>query len=235
MFHVLEFPWEKTECCNKSCHFFATSHGKGPSDGVGGTIKRLAAKASLQRPYNQQITTPRQLFEFADSEIKQVSCQFATTEQYEQEAQFLKERFKDTRTIPGTQKLHYFCPLSKEKLTIRTFSSSAEDRQERVSLPQESSNVAAMNGYVTVVYGCNWWLACVKESIPDNHEVKVTFLHPHGPSSSYTFPEPPDVLTIDCQDVLTMVEPVTATGRTYSISENETSAAVAALKKKLKP
>ena len=28
--------------------FFATSHGKGPCDGLGGTIKRLTAKASLQ-------------------------------------------------------------------------------------------------------------------------------------------------------------------------------------------
>ena len=32
-------------------HFYATSHGKGPCDGIGGTVKRLAAKASLQREY----------------------------------------------------------------------------------------------------------------------------------------------------------------------------------------
>ena len=32
-------------------HFFTTSHGKSACDGVGGTVKRLAAKASLQRPY----------------------------------------------------------------------------------------------------------------------------------------------------------------------------------------
>ena len=36
-------------------HFFATSHGKGPCDGVGGTVKRLAARASLQRPYDDQL------------------------------------------------------------------------------------------------------------------------------------------------------------------------------------
>ena len=34
-------------------HFSATSHGKGACDGVGGTVKRLAARASLQRPYEQ--------------------------------------------------------------------------------------------------------------------------------------------------------------------------------------
>ena len=35
---------------NAEWHFFATSHGKGSCDGVGGTIKQLEAKASLQRP-----------------------------------------------------------------------------------------------------------------------------------------------------------------------------------------
>ena len=43
-------------------HFSATSHGKGACDGLGGTVKRLAAKASLQRPYQDQIMTPFQLY-----------------------------------------------------------------------------------------------------------------------------------------------------------------------------
>ena len=30
-------------------NFFATSHGKQPCDGVGGTVKRLATQASLQK------------------------------------------------------------------------------------------------------------------------------------------------------------------------------------------
>ena len=30
-------------------HFFATSHSKGPCNGIGRTVKRLAARASLQR------------------------------------------------------------------------------------------------------------------------------------------------------------------------------------------
>lgn len=45
-------------------HFFATAHGKGPSDGLGGTVKRLAAKASLQQPFENQILTPLELDEW---------------------------------------------------------------------------------------------------------------------------------------------------------------------------
>ena len=53
--------------------FFATSHGKWPCDGIGGTIKRLAAKDSLQRPYCEQTMTPRQLFQFAEDNISGIS------------------------------------------------------------------------------------------------------------------------------------------------------------------
>ena len=37
------------------CIFFATSHGKSPCDGVGGSVKFHAAKGSLQRPMNSRI------------------------------------------------------------------------------------------------------------------------------------------------------------------------------------
>lgn len=40
-------------------HYFETGHGKGPSDGLGGTLKRLAARASLQLPPEQQVQTPQ--------------------------------------------------------------------------------------------------------------------------------------------------------------------------------
>jgi hypothetical protein len=38
-------------------YFFTTSHGKRPADGMGGTVKRLAAKSSLQKVYSNQIQT----------------------------------------------------------------------------------------------------------------------------------------------------------------------------------
>lgn len=54
-------------------HFSATSHGKGACDGLGGMVKRLAARASLQRPYNDQLMTPHQLFDWAYM-YKHTSC-----------------------------------------------------------------------------------------------------------------------------------------------------------------
>jgi hypothetical protein len=45
-------------------NFFATSHGKSACDGIGGTVKRLTAKASLQRPVSGQILTPKEMYDY---------------------------------------------------------------------------------------------------------------------------------------------------------------------------
>ena len=45
--------------------FFATSHGESACDGLGGTIKRLTARASLQRPISGQNLSADAMFTFA--------------------------------------------------------------------------------------------------------------------------------------------------------------------------
>jgi hypothetical protein len=150
-------------------HFFATSHGKGPCDGVGGTLKRLAARASLQRPYDKQIMSARQLYEFGLSEIKAVNFYYATLNEHEQEAELLKQRFATARTIPGTHRLHSFRPISQEKVQVKEFSASPEIREERVSVLENATiECAAIKGYVTAEYDGHWWLACVLKTLPES-------------------------------------------------------------------
>jgi hypothetical protein len=48
---IISIYHEQDFCTSAERHFF-TSHGKEPADGMGGTVKRLAAKASLERVYN---------------------------------------------------------------------------------------------------------------------------------------------------------------------------------------
>ena len=144
-----------------------------------------------------------------------------TRKDYEQEAEQLKERISKTRTIPGTQKLHSFVPLSHQLVSVRTFSSASLDRHEFVTIDASTTlAISALSGYVTDSF---WWIACIKDSSPEKHEITVSFLHPHAPSPSYSFPDPVDLFTIDSQDVLTTVNPVTATGRSYTISRKETT------------
>ena len=56
---------------------------------------------------------------------------------------------------------------------------------------------------------------------PESNEVSLSFLHPHGPDNSFVYPSPPDELFVDASDVIMIVNPITVTGRTYTLSRSE--------------
>ena len=73
----------------------------------------------------------------------------------------------------------------------------------------------AISRYVTVLYNGSRWLRYVLGSEESDRVVTVTFLHPCIPAASFVYPDHEDVLDIDPSDILTHVNPTTATGRTY--------------------
>ena len=113
-------------------HFSATSHGKGACDGLGGTVKRLAARTSLQRPYNDQIMTPRQLFDWASTNLSSIHFGYCSMEDYQKECHNLEQRFHKSRTIPGTKKLHSFIPITNSKVRVRYYSTSHTFRRRKL-------------------------------------------------------------------------------------------------------
>jgi hypothetical protein len=84
-------------------------------------------------------------------------------------------------------------------------------------------------GYVAVIYDSAWWVGYVLKTDPELQEVTVTFLHPHGPSKSFSYPDPADVLTVHISDLLTSVDLKTYTGRTYILTDKEMDTATKAL------
>lgn len=58
-------------------NFFPTAHGKGACDGVGGSVKRAAAKASLRLPPTEQILTPEALFDWLKNCSNFINVEFA--------------------------------------------------------------------------------------------------------------------------------------------------------------
>lgn len=107
-------------------HFFATHHGKSPCDALGGTIKRMATRASLTRVYDNHILTAKDLFDFIQTKNTAIHTSFCSKIEHETMAQKLKKTYDTARTIVGTQKFHAFIPVgSSYSLYCKTFSSSA--------------------------------------------------------------------------------------------------------------
>ena len=117
-------------------HFFATSHGKGPCDGIGGTLKRLATRASLQRPVDLQIQTPIQLYEWAKENLSGITTIFCKADDITKHGQKIKARLENSLTVAGTQKLHAFHHIPGEhKLLVKRFSNSDESRKVKAVKP----------------------------------------------------------------------------------------------------
>lgn len=63
---------------------------------------------------------------FAES-LDKIHVAFCTHEEYSVEEVFLKARFENSETIPGTQKFHTIIPISKTKVLAKTFSNSTHE------------------------------------------------------------------------------------------------------------
>lgn len=112
-------------------NFFATSHGKGACDGIGGTVKRLAARASLQRPYNDQITTPHELYTWSKANLPNINFEFFPNENYQSMDQELNKRFDQAKTVAGTLQIHSVIPIEKGIISTKFFSYDTKSTQRK--------------------------------------------------------------------------------------------------------
>lgn len=181
----------------------------------------MATRASLQRPYDNQIQTPPDLYEWAVSNITKVEFAYSTQEDYAASDSFLKTRFEEALTIKGTQGFHAFIPISESKVFVKSFSNDVQGWEKEVTTTPDKLKLKDISGYVTAVYDKNWWLGYILEKNEELDEVKITFLHPCGPAKSFSYPKNADVLWVSVADVLYKVNPSTPTGRTYSLVEND--------------
>lgn len=132
----------KNVCCHQKdfgikaeWHFWPTSHGKGPCDGVGGTVKRRAREASLRASSpDQQINGAQQFFDWAkkQKDWKNWEFFFITKDDYEKNTKYLEERFSDLATISGTQRLHQFIPKDENYIYANEYSGQSLSNEEQL-------------------------------------------------------------------------------------------------------
>jgi hypothetical protein len=176
-------------------NFFATSHGKNACDGIGGTVKRATARASLQRTTNMQILTPEDMFNFCEDKLSDKIKYFFVTESELEDAQKrLEPRFKDSTTISGTQKLHRFVPLNKEEIMVYPISNGVGQMRSINKTTHEPELSCLKNikigQYVAVIYDLNVWYGIVEEHLEEFDDFTVNFLHPSASVGISTYHHP---------------------------------------------
>ncbi|GBL84422.1 hypothetical protein AVEN_66656-1 [Araneus ventricosus] len=203
--------------------FFATSHGKTECDGIGGTVKRLARKQSLQQHLDRPITTTNELFEFCKVNIANITFQHISKEAVDSTSLTLESRLKDTQTLPGTRLFHNFQPID-DLIEARRISRDETPALTFNLLKHQTLLVKMQDLYPGCFVGCIydnlWYFGMVSEVNAEEEDVTVKFLHPNGPSLSFFWPNREDVCAVPIPHIIAIVKPPkTMTGRTYQFSQ----------------
>ncbi|KAK3928964.1 Protein translocase subunit, partial [Frankliniella fusca] len=101
-------------------HYFATSHGKGPCDGLGGTLKRHAARESLQKIKNQEkVTDAPSFFRWAEKKFmkKDEEKVGGGDDEQEEHAELEQEIEQEKEAREKKTKVHV-CYVSSENINM---------------------------------------------------------------------------------------------------------------------
>ena len=207
--------------------FFATSHGKSACDGIGGTVKRLATTASLQRPLNNQILSASALFECCEESMP--NNKFAIIKQDEMlpMRKLHEQRFAECQTVPGTRSYQHIEPLT-DVFGVQCKQTSEDVQfttvfsfENHAKCIQTSSEIKSMD-FIACCYDVHRWIGLVEEIDNDNQGAKVQFLHPHGPSTCFSWPARDDICWVPFTEMLYNIDsPTTSSGRVYNISSKD--------------
>lgn len=113
-------------CTSVEWNFFASSHGKGPVDGVGAVLKRKVWQ--LTKSKNLLIPDALSFYNCAQNNVNAVKIYFMSSDEVNKHSVLynLDEKWKDVESIPGISKLHYFCCNDQEVTAARTAYSEKE-------------------------------------------------------------------------------------------------------------
>ena len=224
-------------CCHKDdfgipaqWNFFATSHGKSPCDGIGGTVKRLVARASLQATISGQILTPLEMHDWCVINVKGIKFFYVSAidvvnscEQFK-----LEERYSHVSTVPGTRSHHSFVPVEEMKLEIRRISADSFFTTVQMGgfqgiKPQESSTVE-VGKYVACMYDEDWYIGVVEARSEEQQDKFIKFMQKGATGQSLLWPRKDDICWIPLQDVIFTVDVSSAKGassRHYFLSNSD--------------
>src|SRR5258705_1849904 len=113
-------------------HFFATSHGKNVCDGVGGTVKRLATRASIQHVNQDPILTAEGLYQWCERNISNVTFFFVPDPDIREVENQLGARFSMAIPIRGCRDMHCFKPVDSQHMAVHRFSGHEPIKTARV-------------------------------------------------------------------------------------------------------
>ena len=185
-------------------------------------VKWLAARTSLQANITDHILTPKQLFQWADTNIKGIKFFYVPKEQVEGKRDAQEAHFRGARKVPGIRSHHSFIPTTTGQLKIM-YHISADTTGTLVQDTQEHSDMQQYipGKYIACVYDQKWYVGSIVECDEEEQDVLVSFMAQVGTSRSFKWPRCDDKCWVPLTHILVglPVPTTTSTGRQYQFDK----------------
>ena len=125
------------------------------------------------------------------------------------------------QTLPGTRSSHHFVSISCNKIAHKLTSEESEFLQFdfNKSLTKE---IGTKKSSVFRIYDTFWWVFIVTEVNVHEGDLKIEFLHPHGPRKTFICPSVADKCFAPASNILCIITaPTTTTGQMYRILDTD--------------
>jgi len=187
-------------------HFFATSHGKSPCDGIGGTVKRLVARSSLQATNSNHILTAEQLFEWATVNITGIKFFFVPNSDIQLKTPQQEIRFTNAKKVPGTRNNHCFIPDNNKQLKMFRISSDTAgiltNVTQDIETPLDVSSLYMSGKYVAAVYDQAWYAGNIVQFEQQSLDVLVNFMTSSKTHGAFQWPRKRDECWVPTEHIL---------------------------------
>ena len=188
--------------------FFATSHGKSSCDGVGGTIKRCTANESLRRSPSNGIITVEEMVRYCIATFPTIRIESISCEEIQASTSKTDKRISLSSTLNGTHGFHYYEHVGNGKIGVKIMSSDDkfELKVDHVPVIYHKIKSFAVGHYLVFVYDHKWYIGWVNAVEKASDEMEVCSMHPHGPSSSFFWPDRADTVWVTLAQVLCKID-----------------------------
>ena len=117
--------WEQDHDISIRWNFFATSHGKGVVDGIGGTVKRAVWRHI--RSEKSHITSPQEYSVLAKQLCPNIQVEYVTKSEIEQQFTFLDTKWEGVMAVPQTLRVHCIQAFGANEVKVADISSEIEE------------------------------------------------------------------------------------------------------------
>ena len=171
------------------------------------------------------------MLELCKEEIKGITFFGISKERMVTVRQNLLPRFQSGKTVPGTRIYHHFLPISTNSISFKRTSEDT-DVTGTFSFSDETIGIPLVqdikeSDFISCIYDDHWWIGLVQSVDLEQGDVKVKFMHPHGPTLQFHWPSRDDMCYVPTDKLLCKISiPITSTGRLYTIDKADYSSIV---------